>query len=105
MMPNKEALEILLGALSDAEWEQLKLLKETKSAFSTNSMIQYRKQGAIQFANWILKHTIMPGYDADGAICWVIANGSGETLSSPELYNEYMNGRFIQPIYEEDEDE
>lgn len=104
-MPNKEALEILLGALSDAEWEQLKLLKETKSAFSTNSMIQYRKQGAIQFANWILKHTIMPGYDADGAICWVIANGSGETLSSPELYNEYMNGRFIQPIYEEDEDE
>ena len=104
-MPNKEALEILLGALTDAEWTQLKLLKETKSAFSTNSMIQYRKQGAIQFANWILKHTIMPGYDADGAICWVIANGSGETLSSPELYNEYMNGRFIQPIYEEDEDE
>jgi hypothetical protein len=104
-MQNKEALEILLGALTDAEWTQLKLLKETKSAFSTNSMIQYRKQGAIQFANWILKHTIMPGYDADGAICWVIANGSGETLSSPELYNEYMNGRFIQPIYEEDEDE
>jgi hypothetical protein len=104
-MQNKKALEILLDALSDAEWEQLKLLKESKSAFSTASMIQYRKQGAIQFADWILKHTIMPGYDEDGAICWVIANGSGETLSSPELYNEYMNGRFIQPIFEEDEDE
>lgn len=102
-MQNKEALEILLGALTDAEWEQLKLLKESKSAFNTSTIMQHRKQGAIQFANWILKHTIMPGYDEDGSICWVIANGSGETLSSPELYNEMMNGRFIQPIFEEEE--
>ncbi len=29
-MQNKEALEILLGALSDAEWMQLKHLRETK---------------------------------------------------------------------------
>jgi len=104
-MPNKEALEILLGALSDAEWTQLKLLRESRNAHSAGNIVVARKTSAIYFADWILKHTIMPGYDADGAICWVIANGSGETLSSPELYNEYINGRFIQPIYEEDEDE
>jgi hypothetical protein len=103
-MQNKKALEILLDALSDAEWEQLKLLKESKSAFSTTSMIQYRKQGAIQFADWILKHTIMPGYDEDGAIYWVIENGSGETLSSPELYEAYMNGSFEQEIFEEEDE-
>jgi len=102
-MQNKKALEILLGALSDEEWQQLKLLKEAKSAYSTSTMVEYRKIGSIHFANWILKHTIIPGYDTDGNSCWVIADGSGRTFPSEELYEEYLRGSFDKSIFEEDE--
>ena len=107
-MPNKEALEILLGALTDAEWSQLKHLRETRSAHSITNTVIARKTSAIQFADWILKHSIIPGYDENGSACWVfddcyvLRDDFNKTFTSLELYNAYINGLF-EP--EEDEDE
>jgi hypothetical protein len=102
-MPNKEALEILLGALTDAEWSQLKHLRETRSAHSITNMVIARKTSAVQFADWILKHTVAPGYDENGWACWVIADGTGRRFTSEELYNEYINGLF-EPEEDDQED-
>ena len=101
-MPDKEALEILLDALSYAEWTQLKHLRESRSANQITNMVVARKTSAIRFADWILKHTVRSGYDETGWCCWVLDDGSGRTFTSEELYNAYINGLF-EP--EEDEDE
>ena len=107
-MQNKEALEILLGALSDAEWVQLKQLRETKNAHSITNTVIARKTSAIQFANWILKHTVNPGYDENGWLCWVLddcyvlRDDFNKTFTSTELYEAYINGLF-EP--EEDDEE
>ncbi len=93
-MPNKEALEILLGALSDAEWMQLKHLRETKSAHSITNIVIARKTSAIQFADWILRYAVRSGYDKDGCCYWILVDGSNRVCSSEELYNEYINGVF-----------
>ncbi len=99
-MQNKPALEILLGALSDAEWMQLKQLRESKNAFRNSDIVVARKTSAVQFANWILKHAVRSGYDEYGWSCWVIADGTGRRFTSEELYNEYING-----VFEPEEDE
>ena len=93
-MQNKEALEILLGALSDAEWMQLKHLRETKSAHSITNIVIARKTSAIQFADWILRYAVRSGYDKDGCCYWILVDGSNRVYSSEELYNEYINGVF-----------
>jgi hypothetical protein len=102
-MPNKEALEILLGALTDAEWMQLKQIRETRSAHSITNTVIARKTSAISFADWILKHAVRSGYDEYGWGCWVIADGTGRRFTSEELYNEYINGLF-EPEEDDQED-
>lgn len=101
-MQNKPALEILLGALSDAEWMQLKQLRESKNAFRNSDIVVARKTSAVQFANWILKHTVNPGYDENGWACWVLADGTDRVFTSTELYEAYINGLFDP---EEDDEE
>lgn len=99
-MQNKPALEILLGALSDAEWMQLKQLRETRSAHSITNTVIARKTSAISFADWILKHAVRSGYDKDGRCYWVIMDGTNRVFTSEELYIEYING-----LFEPEEDE
>ena len=99
-MPNKEALEILLDALTDAEWMQLKQLRETRSAHSITNTVIARKTSAIQFADWILKHTVAPGYDENGWLCWILEDGTSRTFTSTKLYEAYING-----LFEPEEDE
>ena len=93
-MQNKEALEIILGALTDTEWMQLKHLRETKSAHSITNIVIARKTSAIQFADWILRYAVRSGYDKDGCCYWILVDGSNRVCSSEELYNEYINGVF-----------
>jgi hypothetical protein len=93
-MQNKPALEILLGALSDAEWMQLKQIRETRSAHTITNTVIARKTSAIQFADWILRYAVRSGYDKDGRCYWVLVDGSNRVCSSEELYNEYINGLF-----------
>jgi hypothetical protein len=104
-MQNKEALEILLGALSDAEWTQLKLLRESRNAHSAGNIVVARKTSAIRFADWILMNTVRSGYDKDGCCYWILIDGSNRVFTSEELYNAYINGLFEPELYEEDEDE
>lgn len=106
-MPNKEALEILLGALTDAEWTQLKHLRESRSANQITNMVVSRKTSAIRFADWILMNTVKSGYDETGWMKWVLTDGSGTTFTSTELYNAYINGLFepdINGLFEPKED-
>jgi len=101
-MPNKEAIEILIGALTDAEWSQLKHLRESRSANQITNMVVARKTSAIRFADWILMNSVKSGYDETGWMKWVLTDASGTRFTSEELYNAYINGLF-EP--EENEDE
>jgi hypothetical protein len=107
-MQNKEALEILLGALTDAEWTQLKHLRESRSANQITNMVVARKTSAIRFADWILMNTVRSGYDKDGRCYWILLDGSNRVFTSEELYNAYINGLFepdINGLFEPEEDE
>jgi hypothetical protein len=96
---NKETLDILIDALSEKDWQELKFRAETKQAFKAANVFRARRESAVQFGDWILKHNILPSYDEDGFACWVVADGAGKIYTSLELYNAYLNGDF-----EDDED-
>lgn len=97
---NKEALDIIVDALTDQEWEQLRMKADSKRAFHKSNIFSAKRSSAIEFGDWILKHNIHNGYDMDGSACWVVADGSGTVYSSLELYNAYIRGDF-----EPDEDD
>lgn len=97
---NKETLDILIDAMSDTEWNELRLRADSKKAFNASNIFSAKRSSAIEFGDWILKHNLVNGYDEDGSACWVLADGSGTTYTSLELYNAYMNGDF-----EQDEDD
>ena len=96
---NKETLDILIDALSEKEWQELKNRADAKKAFTKADIFRARRESAIQFGDWILKHNVLPSYDYDGFACWVVADGAGKLYTSLELYNAYLNGDF-----EDDED-
>lgn len=96
---NKETLDMLLDALSEKEWTELKNRADVKKAFNKADIFRTKRESAIQFGDWILKHNVLPSYDEDGFACWVVADGAGKVYTSLELYNAYMNGDF-----EDDED-
>ena len=96
---DKQTLDILIDALSEQEWNELKRRAEAKQAFKTVNTFRARQESAIQFGDWILKHNILPSYDEEGYACWVVADGAGKVYTSLELHNAYLNGDF------EDEDD
>ncbi len=98
---NKETLDILIDAMSDTEWNELRLRADAKKAFNASNVFSAKRSSAIEFSDWILKHNLANGYDNDGYACWVLADGSGTTFTSIELYNAYMNGDF-EPNDEDD---
>lgn len=91
---NKETLDILIDSMSDTEWNELRLRADAKKAFNASNIFSAKRSSAIEFGDWILKHTVLPSYDEDGSACWVVADGTGTTYTSLELYNAYMNGEF-----------
>jgi hypothetical protein len=97
----KTALEIIIDSITDPEWEQLQMRADSKRAFHKSKIFGAKRSSAIEFADWILKHNLVNGYDNDGYACWVLADGSGTTYNSLELYNAYMNGDF-EPDDEDD---
>jgi hypothetical protein len=97
---NKSALDIIVDALSDAEWDQLRLKADSKRVFHKSNIFSAKRTSAIEFSDWILKHNLINGYDNDGYACWVLSDGSGTTYTSLELYNAYIRGDF-----EPDEDD
>jgi hypothetical protein len=98
---NKETLDILINAMSDTEWNELRLRSDARRASQASAIYSAKRSSAIEFADWILKHNLANSYDKDGFACWVLADGSGTTYTSLELYNAYMNGEF-EPDDEDD---
>ena len=91
---NRSTLDILIDALSEQEWQELKNRADAKKAFNKADIFRAKRESAVQFGDWILKHNILPGYSWDGFACWVVADGEGKEYTSLELYNAYMNGEF-----------
>ena len=91
---DKLALEIIIDALSDQDWTQLQLKANARKAFQKAEIITAKRQSAIEFGDWILKHNVISGYDMDGVSCWVVPDGKGNTYTSTELYNIYLTGEW-----------
>jgi hypothetical protein len=103
MNNDKTTLDILIDALSEQEWTELKFRAETKKVWQKTDLSRARRESAIQFGDWILKHNVVNGYDMDGSSCWVVHDGKGNTYTytSIELYNFYITGQWDE-INEED---
>ena len=96
MSKQQTTLDILIDALSDNDWAQLKLKAESRKAFQKIEVFEAKRRSAIEFGDWILKHNIVNGYDEDGSSCWVVPDGKGNTYTSLELYNIYLIGEWNQ---------
>lgn len=90
---NKETLDILIDALSEKDWQDLKFRAETKRAWQKTDLLRAKRESAIQFGDWILKHNVVSGYD-DGSACWVVPDGTGTCYTTLELYNIYITGQW-----------
>ncbi len=90
---NKTTLEIIVDALNDAEWNELRLRADARRASHASNIYAAKRSSAIEFGDWILKHTISPSHDADGFACWIV-NGTETFYTTYELYNAYLNGDF-----------
>ena len=91
---DKPTLDILIDALSEQEWQELKRRVESKHAFRSADILRAKRESAIQFGDWILKHNVVSGYDDDGSACWVVPDGTGTCYTTLELYNIYITGRW-----------
>ena len=91
---DKSTLDILIDALSEQEWQELKNRADVKKAFTKADIFRAKRESAIQFGDWILKHNILPSYDEEGSACWVVADGACKVYTSLELHNAYLNGEF-----------
>ena len=91
---DKQTLDILIDALSEQEWNELKRRAEAKQAFKTVDTFRARQESAIQFGDWILKKNVIPGYDEERSACWVVPDGTGTCYTTLELYRIYVNGEW-----------
>ena len=88
---DKQTLDILIDALSEQEWEELKRRAEAKQAFKSADTLRAKRESAIQFGDWILKHNVLPSHYEDGYACW-ISKWMGEKYTTLELYSIYVSG-------------
>jgi hypothetical protein len=91
---NKSTLDILIDALSEQEWQELKNRADVKKAVTKADIFSAKRESAIQFGDWILKHNVIPGYDEDGSCCWVVPDGKGKVYTSLALFNIYQTGEW-----------
>jgi len=92
---NKETLNILIDALSDSDWEQLRLKADVRRAFQKAEVLRAKQQSAESFAEWILEHGVSPGFDDNMNPRWHVQSGDRYTYyTSAELYNIYITGEW-----------
>lgn len=94
--------DIISQGITNEEWQKLKLKVESTKAFQTAEVIRAKRESAINFGDWILKHNVVNGYDDEGSSCWVVPNGQGETYTTLELHTIYITGQWDEG---EDDDE
>jgi len=87
---DKETLNILIDALTDSDWEQLRLKAEVRRAFQKAEVIRAKQQSAESFAEWILENGAKPGFDNNMNPRWYTQFGDDYTYyTSEELYRIY----------------
>jgi hypothetical protein len=95
---NKSVLNILIDALTEEEWSQIKLKVEARMAFQRAASIRERQESAIQFGDWILKHNVTQTY-VEGALCWTIEHlPVPENFTTLELYKIYVTGEWEEDL-------
>ena len=100
---NKETLNILIDALSDSDWEQLRLKADVRRAFQKVEVIRAKQQSAESFAEWILEHGMSPGFDNNMNPRWYIQFGEDYIYyTSEELYRIFTSGEW--DICKDDDD-
>ncbi len=92
---DKETLNILIDALTDSDWEQLRLKAEVRRAFQKAEVIRAKRQSAESFAEWILEHGAKPGFDDNMNPRWYTQFDDDCTYyTSEELYRIYTTGEW-----------
>ena len=92
---NKETLNILIDALSDSDWEQLRLKADVRRACQKAEVLRAKQQSAESFAEWILEHEVRPGFDDNMNPRWYTQFGDDYTYyTSTELYRIYITGEW-----------
>jgi hypothetical protein len=93
-MENRNTLDILLESISDKEWSEIKLKVDVKRSHEASKIFRSKRESAIKFGDWILKHTLTIGTDESGSFCWIDNRNedSPEYLTSTSLYNIYIRG-------------
>lgn len=92
---DKETLNILIDALTDSDWEQLRLKAEVRRAFQKAEVIRAKRQSAESFAEWILEHGAKPGFDDNMNPRWYTQFDDDYTYyTSEELYRIYTTGEW-----------
>lgn len=93
--------DIISQGITNEEWQKLKLKVESAKAFQASEVFKAKRESAINFGDWILKHDVVSGYDDEGFSCWVVPNGKGEVYTTLELHTIYITGKWE----EDDEDD
>jgi hypothetical protein len=94
---NKSVLNILIDAMTEEEWSQIKLKVETRIAFQRATSIRERQESAIKFGDWILKHSVTQTYVED-ALCWTADHLPNENFTTLELYKIYVTGEWEEDL-------
>ena len=87
-----KTLDILLESIGDEEWELIKNKVEIKRTHRHAENFRNRRESAITFGDWLLKHNLVNGYDQEGSSCWVVPDGKENTYTTLEIYNIYLRG-------------
>lgn len=101
----EKTLDIIFESLTDEGWEKLKLKVESLKAFQAVKLAKAKRETAINFGDWIIKHDLKIRYDDKKPFCWAILDDEGriaEAYNSNALYNIYLSGEWDE---EEDDDD
>lgn len=111
MSKEKNSIDILLESLTDEQWKDIKLRADANRAHQTVERYNIKRESAINFSEWILKHNITNGQSDESSPCWFDPYVQEKTYTSQELYSIYINGVWDEAeeeedeVYEEDEDD
>jgi hypothetical protein len=88
----ENTFDIIIQSMTDEEWQKLKLKVESMKAFQKVEAFKNKRDFAIGFGEWLLKHSLVASYDDEGSSCWVVPDGKGDMYNTQELYNIYILG-------------
>lgn len=102
----EKTLDIIFESLTDEGWEKLKLKVESLKAFQSVEVAKVKRESALEFGDWILKHQVTIQLLEDEELPkWTVLDEAcrvAESYTTNQLYNIYLSGEWDE---EEDEDD